>query len=423
MPLLEENIINLPEEKYANKEKRKIKKENIKEEIYQNLEETTKKILEDIQYKGIIARVLKKNFEEREFIGEKEWQELILLKDLMKNKDLKKTFEIQILPIAKKGYKWEDKQSKRLRKRYIKKAHKLAEIIENLSLEGISNAEEILLKSEEIYEKTTAFLEFSNAVGLVDKGPKRKKKTPVSLSLLFKEMYFSGERALVFGLFEGFSEKGKEFLLSSLAIHLLDKNAQGIDKNNILDWLNKFAHIADLEIKKISNGFSGVGATYGVVLNKKMYFVNLGNNAIYGINGGNTITISEPQPEFINDRNKMLSSLKYPYFFLGTFSQKIKFKKQTRIIQNPFKLKEPHIMEYDLNGIDQILIVNSGVWKSRIELKTNGIRMINFFDNILKRSKNIVSTAERINMYAKKRMKENKNKYLEGDVGVLIFQV
>lgn len=385
---------------------------------------TANEVLKDIQYAGIVARALGKDFEEREFINEKDLHKLMMLTDT--NQNLQKQIEVKLIPIMKKGKKWEDKESKNLRKIYIKKSHKLFDILSKFNFEGITESEEIFLRGDSIFDKTNVHLDFSSAVALVDKGPGKRKMTKLSCSIYFREVYLNSLRGAIFSLFDGFDEHGLESLSSSLALEMFKNNSKEISsEKDLLVFLENFAKKADAKISENISGFFGVSATCGIVVDKKLYYLNIGSNRIYGItiNGKIQKLVGEEIPVHAN-KSEFYSQLKYPYFYLGGFTQRIKGKKSFRVVHTNFKLSAPHLGIIDVSQFTNLFIANSGVWKSIISFKARKIESNESrFEEVLSRARNSLDAMERMNLYVRNAMKDAENKSIIRDIAMLYFAI
>ena len=420
---LEESLIE--EEIFSRKKKdMEVMKKESGELLLPDFSHTAREVLGDVQYKGIIARAVGKEFGEREFINEKDLQKLMMLSEL--NLELKKEVEIKLIPIIKKGSKWEDRESRNLRKVYVKKSVQLFDILSKFQFNNITQSEEIFLCGSSVFDKASAYLDFSSAAALVDKGPRKRKTTKASGSVFFREIFVEGERGTMFALFDGFDERGFEYLPSSIAANMFKETANGMgNKDAILQFLESFARKADTKISESVRGFCGASATCGVILGKKMYYISIGNNRIYGIASSGEIhkVVGESLVQ-IGDLEKLYAELKYPYLYLGGFTQRMKGKRSFRVIHSDFILKPPHIGVADISEFINMFVASSGVWKSTISLN-NGKLMAEEgrFREILGKARNALNAVERMNMNVKNSMKEAKNSSLVDDIAMLYFSV
>jgi hypothetical protein len=384
-------------------------------------------VLGDIQYKGIVARALGREFEEREYISESDLQKLMMLSEI--NANFRSEVAVKLIPIMKKGRKWESKDSRRLRNQYIDKSHKLFEILSKFEFNNVAQSEEIFLKGDSIFDKTSAYLDFSSAAALVDKGPRKKKTTKASGSAYFREIYLDGARGALFALFDGFDERGFESLPSSLALDEFRESAKGIAREDaVLSALESFAKAADARISEKVKGFCGASATCGIALGKKLYYVNIGNNRIYGITaGGETVKLAGDDIAAgmqAGGLEELYSELKYPYFYLGGFTQRIKGKRSFRVIHTDFRLRAPYIGVIDASQYASIFVANSGVWKSAITLSKEGMSSgEGKFGEIFSRARNSLNAVERMNMHVKNSMKQAENRTLVDDIAMLYFSI
>ncbi|MBU0586887.1 hypothetical protein KJ780_05225 [Candidatus Micrarchaeota archaeon] len=385
---------------------------------------TAKQVLEDMQYKGIIARAVGKEFEEREYISVSDLQKLMSLAELDEN--LRRKVEFKLIPLRKKGKKWEHRESKKLRKQYISKSDQLFEIISKFQFNGISKSEEIFLSGASIFDKTSAYLEFSSAAAVVDKCPRKRKTTKASGSILFREIYVDGERGAVFALFDGFDERGFEYLPSSIAANILREKLSAVPKKqDILPFLENFAKEADSEISRSVKGFCGTSATCGIIMGTTLFYINMGNNRVYGITPtGEMKRIVGDELFFTDKLEKLYAELKYPYLYLGGFTQRMKGKRSFKVVQTSFTLRAPHIGSVDISQYSNLLIASSGAWKSTLNLAAGQvISDESKFSDVLIRARNALNAVERINVHVKSSMKEAKNHSVIDDVAVLYFSI
>ncbi|VVB98526.1 Uncharacterised protein [uncultured archaeon] len=387
---------------------------------------TAQEVLGDIQYKGIVARALGREFEEREYISESDLQKLMMLSEI--NGNFENEVAVKLIPIMKRGRKWESKDSKRLRTQYIQKSHKLFEILSKFEFNNMAQSEEIFLRGDSIFDKTSAYLDFSSAAALVDKGPRKKKSTKASGSAYFREIYLNGARGALFALFDGFDERGFESLPSSLALEEFKERAKTIAKEeDILAALEAFAKAADARISEKVKGFCGTSATCGIAIGKKLYYVNIGNNRIYGITAaGETAKLAgdDVSAGQSGGLEELYSELRYPYFYLGGFTQRIKGKRSFRVIHTDFRLRAPYIGSLDVSKYGSIFVANSGVWKSAMTLSKSGIESgEGKFGEIFSRARNSLNAVERMNMHVKNSMKQAQNRTLIDDIAMLYFSI
>ncbi len=326
----------------------------------------------------------------------------------------------------KKGRKWEDGESRKLRTQYVKKSHDLLDILSKFKFEGMAKSEEIFLRGDAIFDKASAYLDFASAVALVDKGPRKRKTTKASGSVYFKEVYLNGGRGALFGLFDGFDERGLESLPSSLAVGMLRESSNGIgNEAAVLSFLESFARKADAGISESVKGFCGTGATCGLVIGKKLYYINIGNNRIYGVrlSGEAEKVVGEEVGDFAG-KEELYSQMKYPYFYLGGFTQRIKGKRSFRVVHTDFKLRPPHIGIVDVSQYANLFVASSGVWKSALSAKGGKMESNEWkFGEIFSRARNTLNAMERMNLHVKNSMKEAENRSAVDDIAMLYFTV
>ncbi len=423
-PELKESL--LEQELFERKKKDlELMKKDSTEALRPDFSRTAKEVLQDVQYKGIVARALGREFEEREFISESDLQKLMMLSEL--NTNFSREVEVKLIPIMKKGRKWEDRESVKLRRQYVKKSHDLLDILSKFQFNGLDQSQEIFLSGDSIFDKASAYLDFSSAAALVDKGPRKRKSTKASGSVYFGEAYIGGERGALFALFDGFDERGLEALPSSLAAGMFRESAKGIGKEaDVLPALEDFARRADAKISESVRGFCGTSASCGMVLGKKLYYVNVGSGRIYGVtlNGEVKMLAGERVAASPSDKDQLYSELKYPYLYLGGFTQRIKGKKSFRMVHTDFHLRAPHIGVADVSEYASILVANSGVWKSSLSIKSGKVEGGEAkFGEMLCRARNSLNAVERMNLHVKNAMKQAENRALVDDIAMLYFSL
>ncbi|MDD5337138.1 MAG: PP2C family serine/threonine-protein phosphatase, partial [Candidatus ainarchaeum sp.] len=274
-------------------------------------------------------------------------------------------------------------------------------------------------------DKTSAYLDFASAVALVDKGVRKRKATKASGSVYFREVYLNGKRGAVFGLFDGFDERGLEYLPSSLSLAIFKDSIQQLrSEEGLLQMLEEFMRRADAEISENVKGFCGSSAACGMVFGKKLYYANVGNNRIYGVKADGTVErLAGDEVAVPEDREQFLSELKYPYLYLGGFTQRMKGKKSFRVIHTEFRLKPPNIGTLDVSGYACVFVANSGVWKSTISMGT-GTPAIEEgrMGEVFAKARNPLNAMERMDMQVRNFMKGG-NQAMADDIAMLYFSI
>ncbi len=158
-------------------------------------------MLNDIQFKGIIARAVGKPFEERHSISEDDLLSFVISSENVSSSELLERLRVLLLPIAKKGERWESVVSRRLRRSYMEKAEQLVNKVSALT-SGMNLGEAFSIEGWKSFSSESRFAEFSEAGGFVLKTPRKRKSSPLSTSLFFQERYVRGKRRCVFGLLE-----------------------------------------------------------------------------------------------------------------------------------------------------------------------------------------------------------------------------
>lgn len=93
------------------------------------------KVLSDVQYTGVLARVVGKDFEKR-MVSKKDFEKFISLYNIDPKRTKARTL-MKLIPIYKRGYKWHSIQSKTLRRKYMEKARMLFNIAERVDISSL----------------------------------------------------------------------------------------------------------------------------------------------------------------------------------------------------------------------------------------------------------------------------------------------
>jgi hypothetical protein len=392
--------------------------------VHEDFSRMAEEILRDSQSRGVVARAVGRDLSEKDYISERDLQTLVMLTEI--NTDFRKQVEMKILPIQKRGRDWAHPESVNLRREYMKKADAIFDIISRMESKDLVQREEIFLDGSALFDKASSYLEFASAAALVDKAARKKKTTKIGCSAYFRESYIAGKRAAVFGLFEGFDGRGNEHVSSSIPARMLKESAPGFaTEQNMLRVIENFMRESDAKVSESVVGFCGASGACGAVVGKTLYYANIGNIRLYGVrpDGGIDLLSGEPLPSASLGADKALNELKYPYIYLGGFTQRVKGRQSFKIIHTEFSLRPPHIGTVDMSGHIGLLASSSGVWKGALDFSSGISDGMGAFGETFARAKNPVSALERVSMQMKSKMKDAGNRAVSGDIGMVYFML
>ncbi len=293
-------------------------------------------VLDDAQYKGIIARTIKNKLEERDKISKEDLLSFIILSD---KSDGPSTFleriKVKLLPIAKKGEKWESVTSRRLRTRYMEKAEHLVSMVLKFSPKQ-RVGEAFTIDGTKAFGKEVRMAEFSDAYALAFKAPRKRKSSPLTSSLFFKEFYDGKKRAVVFGMMEGKGREGPT--LSSFMLNHL--NQQGHEQNILTSSLLLF------EEKSVEDGLEGGNLCWGFVEGKQLTLMHVGQGEVF-------LITKERRAKVISSGSEI---------GLGMMAQRISGKRGKKIV--PIYDPASFISKHDLSEGAFLLVLNEGACKA-----------------------------------------------------------
>jgi serine/threonine protein phosphatase PrpC len=337
------------------------------------------RIMANIRHKGVVSLGVGKEFHERARIAKGDIDRFALLYSMGKGK-FKSKVKMKIVPIMKRGYTWEDYQSSKLRQEYHRSADEVFGMFDtcDLNTETFSDGASIELHSA--LSKSSEYLEFCSAAGIVDKKPRKRKEDKGGDAVFFKEMYSNGKRMALFGVFDGLADKrGDESGASALAMEMLKNYSERIKSTRgseeIKELLNEYANEADIKIGESMNNFGGTTASIGVVFGKTLIYLNIGDTRIYAV----SFKSGKPSVKKITFDDGISSAVElgaglpasefsleagYPHLYLGSFSQQIYSRYSgKRVMHQGFRLKHPNIGAVNLDGYDMVFAVTDGIWK------------------------------------------------------------
>ncbi|MEM4194879.1 MAG: hypothetical protein QXY05_01080 [Candidatus Anstonellales archaeon] len=396
------------------------------------------KVLSDVQYTGILARVVGKDFEKR-MVDRKDFEKFVSIYNIDPKRTEARTI-MKLIPIYKKGYQWHSIHSKRLRKKYMEKAKLLFNIAERVDINSLLMSEGIEIYGRDVVKSEERGTEFNNAYAIVEKKPRKKRMSRSSVSLLFQEMYFKRQRIVAFGIFDGIKEgNAREHEISSFALDIFKSYVELFgekpEESNGLGLLESFAKEADARISEKFDG--GCEALAGFVLGDRAVVLKVGNQRLYGISGFSRCFTTDDGISGLVElgekiaKNEFLKEMGIPFAYLGGFSQKINGKDVMKVLHREFKLGKTNLFSLDLSGFDMLVAVNKGVWMNAPFKEEEGKIVDAYSEKWFFELSNgdCRKTAQNIARAAKKNMNvyEEKGGFIvkgsAQDVGVLAFAV
>jgi serine/threonine protein phosphatase PrpC/protein-tyrosine-phosphatase len=340
-------------------------------------ERLNERVLSDMQFRGIVTRAVGREFHERIHIAKQDIDRFALVYSMDKSR-FRAQVRARLIPLMKRGHQWESPQSRRLRCDYFESADKLFGMFDNCELNSDFFTEGAAIEIAGVPSLKMEYLEFCSAAGLVDKKPRKRKEDPAGDALFFQELFHRGERAALFGVFDGLVEaRGDESKPSGIAVRILKEYVERLrdtrNSDDILKLLISYANEADSEISSCMNNLVGSTASVGVLVGKKLTYLNVGDSRIYaasfangarvkkittddGVGGALEAGASMPLSDFMREAE-------YPYLYLGSFSQQVRGRYSgKRVFHQGFTLKSPNIGTIDLSGYDLVFGVTDGVW-------------------------------------------------------------
>jgi len=339
---------------------------------------TAERIIEDVQYSGIVARGIGKELYERTKVAKRDVDRFALIYSMSKTK-FRNDVKIRLIPIMKRGYAWESPQSRKLRQQYVTKADQLFGMFDNCELDPEFFSEGADMEISTALSKTFENLEFCSAAAMVDKKPRKRKNDRSGDAVFFQELYHRGERSVLFGVFDGLVEgKGDESAPSALAIKILRGYVEKIrstkNSGDIQQLLTEYANEADATISETMNNLGGTTASIGVIIGKEMTYLNIGDSRIYAVSVAGVPIVKKITTDdgisgavekgAIIPASEFMRESAYPYLYLGSFSQQIQGRYSgKRVLHQGFKLRSPNIGTVRLDDYDIVLGVTDGIWR------------------------------------------------------------
>lgn len=332
--------------------------------------------LADLYYRSLITLSLGKNFSERTEINKKEVERFTLLYNTDPG-NVKFNAYTGIIPLKKKGHKWESKPSKAIRKKYRTNADKMFERLRVCDF-GSENVNSGVIELVDIPYKTVDHLEFSSAAALVDKKPHKRLNHNSGDAVYFKDFYLNGKRAMLFGVFDALSaEKDSDNKTVIALMSLFKKFFNSVvfidDTNVIFSFFTEFLNHAEKTLPSNKN-FSGVSMIIGLVHSGYLYYLNIGDCRAYIASFHpelyvKKITLDDGMAGLVErgasiTKKEFFSQLKSPELFLGSFSQSLSKNKRKRIIHKKIVPVPPNIGKITLRDAHFLLVSTDGFWSN-----------------------------------------------------------
>ncbi len=355
------------------KEKPNLKELTKIEDNFQKIEERFKEeALENIYYRSLITLALGKDFSERIAISKGEIERFTLLYSTDSAEIEKGTYR-SIIPLQKIGFSWKSPQSSSLRKKYRANAEKMFERLELCNFG--TNCESGKIELFNIPYKTVDYLDFSSAAAIVDKRSRKRKDHNSGDAVYFRDFYLNGKRAMLFGVFDGVSFKNSNMdeKSSTLLISIFKKYFNSVSFSNdeeLFRQFQAFLNIAEDELSKL-NCQCGASMSIGIVFDRTLYYLNIGDTRIYSISFGKEInakkiTIDDGMGGIVQkgamvEYNEFYSQLSCPQLYIGSFSQSVSGSKR---VMGKISLKSPNIGKISLDDSDFVFVCTDGFWSN-----------------------------------------------------------
>lgn len=200
----------------------------LSDNIERDISELEQRVLSDVQFKGIIARALRKEFEARDQLTREEFLRFVL----EHSRGDVEVLKALLLPIKKKGYPWEHPLSRRVRQRYVEKVEELMRLLVSLNPNySVGDSFEIRggERSDAIIEE---WAEFGSAASCVMKAPRRHRRSQLCISTFFKELFDNEGRRVEVVLVENHNKRG------DVADRVLDIVKRGWDERLLWELEN-----------------------------------------------------------------------------------------------------------------------------------------------------------------------------------------
>ncbi len=287
----------------------------------------------------------------------------------------------KIIPIQKKGYKWEDMPSKQLRRKFRNKTDELISIVSQFSNTIVKN---FSIDAKFVYDNESIKDQFGDISAFSMKKAKKRKEERSGISILFNRSFNKNKESNVIFLNSSHDEKHhNEWQSSTYLLERITEITQtykGIG-NNGSKMIKQFIINTNYEIAEKFNQKSSL--FLGVKTGNEIEYINWGEFNVYVYDGEEFQLIDEGED-----------------FYLGSAVQIIKGKGGKRIID----LLDPGMIKTKKMKIEGFIAVL--ICSKNLDSVLRGKRKIRF-----------KSADELIEKLKKKATKIRKN----GDSGALMF--
>lgn len=324
-------------------------------------------VLTDSKYKGLVALGIGKKFSDRTEISKEGVDRFLLLHEMDKD-SLKRKMHYGIIPLSKKGFSWEDYKSRSLRREYKEGADNLLEMASLCGEYGQFSTPEVI-ELVDVPFKTLDYLEGSSAAAIVDKKPHKRKDQSSGDAVYFSNFYADGKRVIVFGVFDGLTNKEGTDSLSALKLMAVFKqyfgNNRFFESDTILSLFQSFFQSARYTLVKSLGSSSGVSFSIGLVIDGLLYYLNVGDSRIYGISSSNSkvkkLTVDDGISGLVDygakiNYEEFLGELGTPKYYAGADGESG--------LDKPVSFSSPNIGKIALSEFDMLLVATDGFWSN-----------------------------------------------------------
>lgn len=308
------------------------------------------KALEDLYYKSLITLSLGKDFSERTEINKTDVDRFALLYGTDKQNVVVNTYH-GIIPIRKKGFAWESKQSSSLRRIYRENADRMFERLELCDFTP-GHFDSGTIELVDVPYRTTDYLEFSSAAGLVDKKPYKRKGQNSGDAVYLRDFYLNGRRGVFFAVFDASNDKKisdnktASFLLS-LFKKFFKSNNFASNENSVFSSFSSFLNY----VNKTFVTPHRISISIGLVYDDQIYYLSTGDCRIYLISLSPRTRVKKlTTDDGIAGRIEQGSRVNKEEFFSK--------------LDSPNSTIYPEIGKTTLDNVDFILASTDGFWSN-----------------------------------------------------------
>ena len=189
----------------------------------------------------------------------------------------------RIIPIQKKGYKWEDMPSRQLRKRFRLKADELISLASQFSDITIKN---FSIDAKFVYSEESIKDQFGDVSAFSMKKSKKRKDERAGISILFNRSFIKNKESNVIFFNSSIDEKHhNEWQSSSYLLEKIFKIVQDYRgaRSNPKEMIKQFLLSSNYELANLFNHKSSV--LFGVKNGKEIEYINWGEINLYVYDG------------------------------------------------------------------------------------------------------------------------------------------